>query len=154
MQIFAINFVSKICIHVIFAILFILFCLAISHHGNLIFILQMIWKKNSCQPQILRFLWACAFILKSKSFSALYIEHIDPPKQKHLCLAHVNIIFQTVWHFASKSGLKFSHNNYNKDNDWIFDLNESCTSNRKANNTMTNRNVCRARFCKQNTYFI
>ena len=39
------------------------------------------------------------------------------------------IIFQTVWHFASASSLKFSHDDYNKDNDWIFNLNEISISN-------------------------
>ena len=31
---------------------------------------------------------------------------------------------------ASASGLKFSHNNHNKDIDWIFNLNEICISNK------------------------
>ena len=29
------------------------------------------------------------------------------------------IIFQTAWHFASARGLKFSHDDHNKDNDWM-----------------------------------
>ena len=39
------------------------------------------------------------------------------------------IIFQTVWHFASASGLELSHDDHNKDNDWIFNLNEISISN-------------------------
>ena len=65
------------------------------------------------------------------------------------------IICQTAWHFASASGLKFLHNDHNKDNDWIFDLNEICTSN--TNQTIQwpiAFSVCQARFCcKQNTHF-
>ena len=65
------------------------------------------------------------------------------------------IIFQTVWHLASANSLKFSHDNHNKDNDWIFSPNEISISN-------TNQTiqwpiavcVCRARFCsKQNKHF-
>ena len=41
------------------------------------------------------------------------------------------IIFQTMWHFASASGLKFSYNAHNKDNDWTFSLNEISISNTK-----------------------
>ena len=34
-----------------------------------------------------------------------------------------------MWHFASASSLKFSHDDHNKDNDWIFNLNEISVSN-------------------------
>ena len=65
------------------------------------------------------------------------------------------IIFQTAWHFASASGLKFSHYDHNKDNDWIFDINEICISN--TNQTIQwpiAFSVCQARFSsKQNTHF-
>ena len=65
------------------------------------------------------------------------------------------IIFQTVWHFASASSLKFSHDDHNKDNDWIFNLNEISISN--TNQTIQwpiAFGVSRARICsKQNTHF-
>ena len=62
--------------------------------------------------------------------------------QSHLvCVEHgfvvnkthtsITIIFQIVWHFASASGLKFSHDDHNKDNDWIFSINEISISNTK-----------------------
>ena len=64
------------------------------------------------------------------------------------------IIFQTAWHFASASGLTFSHDDHNKDNVWIFNINV-CISN--TNQTILwpiTFSVCRARFCsKQNTQF-
>ena len=48
---------------------------------------------------------------------------------KHYAEHSYTIIFQTVWHFASASSLKFSHDDHNKDNDWIFNLNEISISN-------------------------
>ena len=51
----------------------------------------------------------------------------------------ITIIFQTAWHFASASRLKFSHDNFQTDSDWIFKINEICISNRKPTNTLTNR---------------
>ena len=39
-------------------------------------------------------------------------------------VVHTTIIFQTSWHFASASGLKFSHDDHNNDNDWIFNISE------------------------------
>ena len=63
------------------------------------------------------------------------------------------IIFQTAWHFASASGLKFSHDDHNKDNDWIFRLNEISISN--TNQTIQwpiAFGVCRARFCSKTKY--
>ena len=76
-----------------------------------------------------------------------------------------NLLWEKYWvlSFAKQrdtslwtaSGLKFLHNDHNKDNDWIFDLNEICTSN--TNQTIQwpiAFSVCRARFCcKQNTHF-
>ena len=35
-----------------------------------------------------------------------------------------DIISQTAWHFALANGLKFSHDDHNKDNNWIFNINE------------------------------
>ena len=65
------------------------------------------------------------------------------------------IIFQTVWHFASVSGLELSHDDHNKDNDWIFNLNEISISN--TNQTIQwpmECSACREWFnSKQNTYF-
>ena len=56
------------------------------------------------------------------------------------CDRRVNtIIFQTPWHFASASRLKFSHDDFYTDIDWIFKINEINLSNRKPTNTMTNR---------------
>ena len=49
------------------------------------------------------------------------------------------VIFQTVWHFASASRLKFSHDDFQTDSDWIFKINDICISNRKSINTLTNR---------------
>ena len=56
-----------------------------------------------------------AFMKKNKSFE---MENI------------VTIIFQIAWHFASSSRLKFSHDDHNKHNDWIFNLDEICISNK------------------------
>ena len=57
------------------------------------------------------------------------------------------IIYQTAWNF--------SHDDHNKVNNWIFNINEICISNK--NQTIqwpTTFDVCRARFCsKQNTHF-
>ena len=49
------------------------------------------------------------------------------------------IIFQTPWHFAFASRLKFSHDDVYTDIDWIFKINEINISNRKPTNTLTNR---------------
>ena len=49
------------------------------------------------------------------------------------------IIFQTVWHFASASRLKCSHDDVQTDSDWIFKINEICIWNGKPTNTLTNR---------------
>ena len=64
------------------------------------------------------------------------------------------IIFQTAWLFASTSCLKQNlHDDHNKDNDWLFNINKICISN--TNQTIQwpiTFSVCRARFCsKQNT---
>ena len=49
-----------------------------------------------------------------------------------------NIIFQSAWHFASVSKLKFSNDDYYTHIEWIFKLNGICISNRKSTNTLTN----------------
>ena len=51
----------------------------------------------------------------------------------------LTITFQTAWHFASASRLKFSHDDFQTDSDWTFKINEICMSNRKPTNTLTNR---------------
>ena len=57
--------------------------------------------------------------------------------------SRIAIIFQTVCHFASASGLKFSHDDHNKDNDWILNLNEISISNTNQTTcVMTNRIWC------------
>ena len=52
------------------------------------------------------------------------------------------IIFQTAWHIASASSLKFSHDDHNKDNDWIFNLHEISISNKNQQFNDQSHLVC------------
>ena len=79
---------------------------------------------------------------RGKSFSI----SVQTYNQKKFCTDA--IIFQTVWHFASARRLKFSHDDHNKDNDWIFNFNEISISN--TNQTIQwpiAFGVWRAQFC-------
>ena len=54
---------------------------------------------------------------------------------------NLTIVFYTAWHFASASGLKFAHDDQNKDNGSSI-LMEFATNKHKPNITMTNRIQC------------
>ena len=56
------------------------------------------------------------------------VQFLEKTVLVHIMDTHT-ISFQTVGQFASASGLKFSHDDHNKDNNWILRFNETSISN-------------------------